>query len=131
MRGPSIALLLIALCLASIAHAEGAAITGIVRWKETPLVGARVLVSGDALAEPRETNTDEEGRFAIEDLPAGSYTIDISAPGYEPHSQEETLADNERRELTLELSWSPPGIAREHSDALELAELRHVVYLAG
>ena len=46
-----------------------------------PIAGARVEVSAPD-AEPRVAETDEEGRFSLEELPAGLLRAEVSCSGY-------------------------------------------------
>jgi outer membrane receptor for ferrienterochelin and colicins len=82
------------------ARAQTAAIRGTVMEAESsaPVAGAVVLLSGT----PFSATTDTGGRFAIERLAAGRYTIEIVAIGYAPDSVPSLqLADGERRAVTI------------------------------
>ncbi|MEN9627319.1 MAG: hypothetical protein RJA10_546, partial [Pseudomonadota bacterium] len=48
---------------------------GAVGATDNGLAGVRVTLTGNALAGPRQVITDAEGRFAFEDLPAGTYSL--------------------------------------------------------
>jgi outer membrane receptor protein involved in Fe transport len=50
----------------------------------TPVASARVTFSGNGNA--RTASTDRSGKFALTDLPAGTYTLSASAKGYSPLS---------------------------------------------
>ena len=45
-------------------------------------VGARVELSTPTDPTPRRTTTDANGRFAFSSVPAGAFTITVSAPGF-------------------------------------------------
>ncbi len=47
----------------------------------SPIGGARVEVAGPE-GEPRSAETDEEGRFSLEDLPPGLLRAEVSCAGY-------------------------------------------------
>lgn len=64
-----------------------------------PLRGARVLVWGTGLS----TTTDEEGRFVLGDLPAGTYSVEARAVGLEPRRTPVALASGRTAAVTLTL----------------------------
>src|SRR5262245_19021105 len=61
-----------------------AAITGTVVAVSSgqPLIDASVSVSGASLPEGRSTTTDAEGRFTLEGLVEGLYTVSASRSGF-------------------------------------------------
>jgi carboxypeptidase family protein len=61
-----------------------AQIRGIVKnaSDEKPLGRARVMAVADALPEPRVAISGSDGKYAITDLPAGSYTVTVTRTGY-------------------------------------------------
>jgi hypothetical protein len=64
---------------------ETGEISGVVmRTGDSPILLARVLVtiSGDALKPSRTVITDDAGRFAFRDLPAGRFTLVAARPPY-------------------------------------------------
>ncbi len=54
----------------------------------TPIAGAAISASGPFSAAD---TTDSRGRYSIAGLPEGSYTIDISSPGYAPYQAVELI----------------------------------------
>jgi protocatechuate 3,4-dioxygenase beta subunit len=60
------------------------AITGTVAVAGTgqPARHARVTISGGELRGSRSTTTDEQGRYAFANLPAGRYSLNVSKPGH-------------------------------------------------
>jgi hypothetical protein len=53
-----------------------------------PLEGVRVeLDSPTPNSKPLETATDADGKFAFENLPAGSYSVRIAQPGFKPFTR--------------------------------------------
>src|SRR5215472_16849622 len=46
------------------------------------LPNATVVIKNEGSDFSRTFNTDEEGRFSAAGLPSGTYTIEVSAPGF-------------------------------------------------
>jgi hypothetical protein len=65
-----------------------ARISGIVKnaSDDTPIGRARVSASADALPEPRVALSEANGQYALNDLPAGSYTITVTRTGFAPQT---------------------------------------------
>ena len=61
---------------------ESRAIVGQVIRAQRPVAGAKVLLGGEALAEPRSVETDGEGRFAFGGLGPGGYALRAEAGGF-------------------------------------------------
>lgn len=83
MRSPRLLLLLLLLLWVQIAAAV--TIEGIVLRDDTgaPLVSAEVrLVRAGERYSTAELETGRDGRFRVEDLPEGRYTLTIAKPGY-------------------------------------------------
>ncbi|MBI5092772.1 MAG: carboxypeptidase regulatory-like domain-containing protein [Candidatus Hydrogenedentes bacterium] len=57
---------------------------------------AAISASSLALTNPRVTTADTNGDFRLDDIPAGSYTITVYAPGYVTKNKGVTLGDGER-----------------------------------
>ena len=57
------------------------------------LPGVTVTVAGPALAAPRVTVTDGEGRFALDTLPAGRYRVTAALNEFEPRTTEIDVHD--------------------------------------
>lgn len=62
-----------------------------------PVAGARVTVWGTGL----DTRTDAEGRFVLQELPLGSFTLDARAVGYDPQRQTVTMVPDSATRPTL------------------------------
>ena len=43
---------------------------------------AAVSAKNESTGMIARTTTDQEGKFSLKDLPAGTYTVDVSAPGF-------------------------------------------------
>src|SRR5262245_410890 len=46
------------------------------------VTAAAVVVKNDLTGASRSATTTEEGRFLVSALPVGSYTVEVSAPGF-------------------------------------------------
>ena len=51
---------------------------------DAPIGRARVSAVADAIPEPRVTLSGADGKYALTDLPAGSYTVSVTRTGYAP-----------------------------------------------
>ena len=71
---------------ASAAPAPTAQIAGLIKNASTdaPLARARVSATAEVLAEPRVVLSGPDGRYALGDLPAGSYTVTVTRTGFAP-----------------------------------------------
>src|SRR5260221_620607 len=70
------------------ATAPTAQISGVVKRAsdDAPIGRARVSAAADALPEPRVTLSGADGKYALTDLPAGSYTVSVTRTGYAPQT---------------------------------------------
>lgn len=75
----------------------------IVDGYENRVSGAIVRYFGEG--ETIEVASDEEGVFRLEPLPAGPYSLEIEAPGFERLRDEEVLEEGETLELTYRLRY--------------------------
>ena len=68
--------------------AGGGRIGGIVKSAsdDTPIGRARVSATSDVLPEPRVTLSEPDGKYALTDLPPGSYTVSATRTGYAPQT---------------------------------------------
>lgn len=80
--------------LSGVLHAAGS---------DTPLPGVAVVVT-DALGGVYNATTDEAGRWKLEHLPPGSYTVRVELEGFTPVELEETVVAGEATELVYRLS---------------------------
>lgn len=96
-------LLAISLGMSSVA-ANGQSITGKVTDAEgLPLPGASVVVANE---KGLGTATSAQGKFMIEGLKPGSYTLQFSFMGYEPKQRKVNLEKGETVELNVQLQES-------------------------
>ena len=90
--------LAVLLFTSSILYGQGYSISGTVRSKNDPLPYANVILKGIK----KGTLTDEKGIFKIENLPSGSYTIEVSFTGYKNTIQKLNLL-NKNIKINLSL----------------------------
>lgn len=91
-----------------------ARLVGVVRTESgTPIPGATVTARGADGAD-HTTTTVEGGKFAIEGLPFGKYTVVVSAVGYADQSGDEELNPGEETSMAVRLS---PEVAAGGADA--------------
>lgn len=81
-----LALVLVCL-LPALAHAQSAAATGSISGAVTDpagraIVGAQVTIRSADFTSARTLTTDDSGAFTSTFLPAGAYTVEVSAPGF-------------------------------------------------
>lgn len=74
---------------------EGRVITG----GDRPVPEARVEINDTDL----KSNTDSEGKYAIDDIPVGEYKIVITAEGFEPNSAKTKIGNGVTTELYVNL----------------------------
>jgi hypothetical protein len=88
------------------AQSVNSAITGVVTDKTGALIpGARVSAV-DAAGTTHEATSDDLGQYAVMDLPAGNYTITVTAQGQQIYKADSQLAPGSL--LTLNISPQPP-----------------------
>ena len=99
IRG-SVSIVLI-LCLAGPAAAQGASLTGkVTRDNGDPMAGAAVVI--DELK--REVRTGADGVYRFDNVPPGIYHVDVRAEGYSTHRTEVTVtAQGGTLDLVVEL----------------------------
>jgi hypothetical protein len=64
-------------------------ITGTIRDKDEVIPGAAIYLAGTKIS----SLTDNEGKFSLKNLPAGSYTLLVQVVGYLPFSQNVLIID--------------------------------------
>jgi hypothetical protein len=65
-----------------------AQIAGIVKnaTNDLPIARARVSATTDVLPEPRVVLSGSDGKYALTDLPAGTYTVSVTRSGFAPQT---------------------------------------------
>ncbi|WP_158975269.1 TonB-dependent receptor [Cellulophaga sp. L1A9] len=93
--------ILIVLCFvtSSAAISQESKISGIVLDKNTSVPFANVLIAGST----QGTSSDENGNFTF-NLKPGTYTLKISAIGYQPKNKTITVTENNSTSVKIELS---------------------------
>ncbi|MBD1397135.1 TonB-dependent receptor [Pontibacter sp. JH31] len=79
-------LLMIISIIPVIALAQQGSISGVVRTGESPVAFASIGIAGTTIG----ATADENGRFVLEQIPAGTHQLNVSAVGYRP--QEKTVS---------------------------------------
>ncbi|HZU29523.1 MAG TPA: carboxypeptidase regulatory-like domain-containing protein, partial [Candidatus Angelobacter sp.] len=103
-----LALILACLMGPSLLHAE--TISGTVLDPAgAVIVGARIEISGGALAQPVVVSSDAQGKFALPDLKSGSYTVRVTREGFEPLVKKIDLRETAELEFKL-------AIAKQHEE---------------
>jgi len=70
----------------------------------TPVAGATVVLSaGDV---KRKARSDAQGHFKLDDVPIGTYALDVSASGYETISERTVTIDRQNKTLAVVISRS-------------------------
>ncbi|MDN3202999.1 TonB-dependent receptor [Algoriphagus sediminis] len=80
-------------------QAQNATIQGTVNFEDGPMEYANVILKGTQIG----AITDAEGRFYLEDIPPGEYTLLVSLLGYLSFSQDITLAEGQNLEKNITL----------------------------
>lgn len=75
-------------------------------WTGAVVPGAEVQVLGDDDTVVQRTTTDAMGQFTLRDLPVGTYTVRVSAPGLVPRSKSITVGPSNA--LTLDFTLPRP-----------------------
>ncbi|HEX7158341.1 MAG TPA: TonB-dependent receptor [Edaphobacter sp.] len=85
-----------------------ATLTGtVVDPKGSVVTGAAVIARNDATHAVRRAVTDGQGRFSFSAVPAGTYTVEISAPGFEDARRSGVqLASGASEDISLSLALS-------------------------
>ena len=99
-----------------------------------PLPSVNVLVKGNDSDTRRGTSTGPQGRFAVDDLDPGSYTVKARFVGYSPLSRDLRVTAGETVRINLTLSPRTVGLeavevtaqnrAREAAEQIEEAKIQ-------
>src|SRR5579885_889443 len=102
-----------ALLLAAISiHAQSAAGTGriagtVLDLTGKPIPNAVVTVRNEAGGSPKLVTADQEGKYSVSGLPAGTYTVEAAAPSFTPSRHAGvTLAADATQNVNLSLNVS-------------------------
>lgn len=95
-------LLMLVMVTTSVAFGQTATVKGIVRDKTNgeTLPGANVLVKGTLIG----ASTDFDGKYSLQNIPAGNAEIEVSFVGYLPSTKTVTLSAGQTLELNFELA---------------------------
>ena len=96
--------------------------------------GAQVIGRREG-ADPRTTDTNDDGRFNLTNLPSGDYVLEFHAAGYTPTGVAMYLDQRDARQpqrpLQIELVASPPGSRLRDDVEFESADGRLKLELKG
>jgi hypothetical protein len=96
--------------------------------------GAQVIGRREG-ADPRTTDTNDDGRFNLTNLPSGDYVLEFHADGYTPTGVAMYLDQRDARQpqrpLEIELVASPPGSRLRDDVEFESADGRLKLELKG
>src|SRR5256884_1124931 len=82
-------------------------VRGVVQGPDGTVVpDANVALTAAAEAQPRTTTTDEEGGFAIKNVPEGEYVLRVNAPGFKEAQMAVTVGSTALRPLRVKLKIS-------------------------
>src|SRR5579862_1074715 len=70
---------------------------------------AKVMVESSASPMQREGHTEDRGEFRIDDLPAGTYRVTVTANGFADASADVSIAVSSVREITVTLKLAAPA----------------------
>src|SRR6185503_16016846 len=92
-----------------VAHGAGGGIEGkVTDPKGAAVVGASVTITTESNPQRFTGITDHQGHYKVEGLPAGTYTVVISAPGFNDARQESvTVEEGATVPLNLRLEIAP------------------------
>jgi EmrB/QacA subfamily drug resistance transporter len=87
-----------------------------------PVGGAVLTVTEPTGRQARRTKVGEDGRYALTDLPSGSYTLIVSAPGYTPQAVAATLDRHAQQDFRLTGAGSITGTVRPAAATVVLTD---------
>ena len=116
--------LLIALPMVHVLSAGGQIVGTVTDVKGTPVVGATVIVTASLNGQTFTGTTDSSGRYKIEGLPAGGYSITVSANGFSDATKDAikvfegaaTTTDFRLEVLVIEARVEVTGTLKPNSD---------------
>src|ERR1043165_7004962 len=95
-KGLSLLLLLILLSTTFIAHAAGGRIEGkVTDPKGAAIPAAAVTITNQVTKQDFTTVTDGQGRYKVEGLPAGIYTVRVAVKGFNDGRREDVNVEDD------------------------------------
>ena len=92
-----------------------------------PVANGPVIVRSDALHVTRTAATDQSGRFTVDNLPPGDYTIEVSAPSFATIRREGIhVGAGQTPELTFTLTLASPHCVSETPAVVPLSQTWYV-----
>lgn len=96
------------------AKVEGRSVSGAVTDQDGAVAGAVVTLNG------KQAVTNAEGKFEINGLTSGTYTMTITADGYQNATQEVTIADADVSDVSVTLTKLEDTTATLSTDAMDV-----------
>jgi len=105
-------------CIFVLFSANAATVRGVIHDPQhRPVPDAELTLHEGALS--RSVSANDHGEFRIDDVPEGSYIIDVSAPGFRPFEQQIAVRGPQTPVLHLQLELAPVSSSVEVSGRLE------------
>lgn len=90
--------------LAGFDPAGGGVLHGVIHDPQhRPIPGAQIVIHGPGLEQPRTVVSDANGAFQAQGMPAGTYTVSVSAKGFRPLEQQIQVAPERQPVVHLQL----------------------------
>jgi len=80
-------------------NAQNSEIHGVIIGDEDPVAFANMYLEGTTLG----TSSDEDGKYSLEGIPAGKYTLKVTVLGYRDFSKNISVGENEKLNFSITL----------------------------
>ena len=123
MRTSCVRVGVLVLCLvASLSATIFSSVSGLIHDPEhRPVQGARVSLSANDSAFTQSTASDDSGQFRFDNVPIGTYTIQVDAPGFVVQAQTLTVTSSSEARLHFPLAIGPANESVEVKDSAQAA----------
>jgi len=99
--------LLVAFGVSALAQSGGSLHGSVIQLSGTPVVQASITVEGSGGGQAATTNG--EGKYGIKGLEPGTYSVKITAPGFESFEVTVSVQSGDNREVDAVLMVAPPA----------------------
>lgn len=103
-----ISLWAVAWAIAALCEAQTVSVSGQVKYRNQPIAGAVITITGPGGLSWR-IRSDDEGKYVADHLPVGTYEVSATAPGFDPVSIQITLTDFGVRRVDIEFDRLGPS----------------------